>query len=138
VEGRRDISIVAVDAPSSGRVGQTIPVRARLHASGFPAGTSVVVRLDAGNVRLVADVAINEEGDAAAEFDVALADPGRQSLVITAEPAAGNVPESTAENNRFVHWLRVGGEPARVTVLAGGAAAAKQHATLRDALSRAQ
>ena len=133
---RRDVS-VAVDAPDSGRVGQTIPVRARIHAAGFAAGTSIVVRLDAGNVRQVRDIVLNEEGDAIAEFDVALIDAGRQELVVTAAPAAGNAVEATAENNQFVRWVRVGAEPVRVTVLSGGLAAAKQHATLRDALSRA-
>jgi hypothetical protein len=138
---RRDVSIVAVDAPASGRVNQLIPVRARVHGSGFPAATSIIVRLDAGNVRQVKDVALNEEGDATAEFDVALTDAGRQSLVVSTAPAAGgaDTPEATPENNQFVRWVRVGADPVRVTVLAGGgaAAAARQHATLRDALSRA-
>jgi hypothetical protein len=135
---RRDVSIVAVDAPASGRVGQTIPVRAHLRATGFAANTAIAVRLDAGNVRQVRDVALNEEGDALAEFDVALADAGRQSLSISAFLAAGEVAEATRENNAVVRWVRVGAEPVRVTVLAGSPAAAKQHATLRDALSRAE
>jgi hypothetical protein len=134
---RRDISVVAVDAPDSGRIGQTIPVRARLHGARIPAGTSIVVRLDAGNVRQVKDVTLNEQGDALAEFDVALSDAGRQSLVVAAAPAAGNLLEATTENNQFVRWVRVGGEPARVTVISAAASAGRQHATLRDALSRA-
>ncbi|MEA2735955.1 MAG: hypothetical protein QOE14_2406 [Humisphaera sp.] len=133
---RRDISVVAVDAPLSGRIRQTIPVRAQIHGVGFR-GASIVVRLDAGNVRQVKDVSLNEDGDAVAEFDVTLADAGRQSLVVSASPATGDAPEATRENNEFIRWVRVGGEPVRVTVLSGGAAAAKQNATLHDALSRA-
>jgi len=133
---RRDVSIVAVDAPDSGRVNQTIAVRARIHGAGFPAGTSIIVRLDAGNIRQVSDVALNEEGDATAEFDVALAEAGQQSLIVSAAPAAGDALEATRENNQFTRWVRVGAEPVRVTVFAGSPVAARQHATLRDALSR--
>ena len=147
----RDLSIVAVDAPPSARVGQTIPVRARLRGAGFGSGAGsaggagagvVVVRLDAGAVRQVKEVTLNEDGDAFADFDVTVTDPGRQSLVITATPVAAAAaadarPEATRENNTATRWVRVGAEPVRVTVLAGSAAAARQHATLRDALSRA-
>jgi hypothetical protein len=135
----RDVSVVSVDAPAAARLGQPVTVRAQVHAT--PAAyrdTPITVRLEAGGVRRLAEVTVGEDGDATAEFSLTPSDAGQQDLVVEAfasgdATAAG---EATAQNNRFVRSIRVGVDPARVTVLSG-AGAAPQYRALHATLSRA-
>jgi hypothetical protein len=122
----RDVSV-----PPVAFVGEKVPVRVSLAATGLPA-SAADVRLTVGDVTQSKRVQYTPDGTpAAVDFAVPLDHPGPQRVTIAAAPVAGEV---TAENNGVERWVKV--LPERVRVAAYAATGGWDFQLLRRTLAR--
>jgi len=129
----RDISFGGVQLPRSAFVGETIPIRATLRATGFtPEAPDVRLSLNGVEVaRGRPPGHAPRDGATVAEFSLKLDQPGAQQITLSI-PAVPD--EATARNNSVERWVKV--LPEKIRVAAYAAAPGWDFQFLRSALSR--
>jgi hypothetical protein len=127
-----DISFSSVQLPHSAFVGETVNIRATLHAAGFtPEPGDVRLSLGGGSELARGKPGRARDGAPVADFSVKLDQPGAQQVTLSI-PAA--LDEASVKNNTIDRWVKV--LPEKIRVAAYAAAPGWDFQFLRSALSR--
>jgi hypothetical protein len=126
----KDLAIVHCDAPSSAFVGETITVRADIHAIGLNDVQSDVI-CDIDGTKQTRHIALTGDKAVTVEFTQKLATAGVSKISLDVAKVPG---ETTDENNHVQRWVKVLQDKIKIAAYAGSAGWDFQY--VRNALSR--
>ena len=128
---RKDVSIIAIRGLHAAFVGESVPIRVDLRATGCR-GEQIEITLDGAGDRQTQRLTVGDSTNVFAEFRVTFGAPGPAKLAVTVAPVRG---EATEANNHGDLWLSVVNQTVPVMVASTGAA--REFAAITEALGAA-